>query len=157
KQGSMHRWDVGVEEALAIQRRLRPLVRQQSTLALEDVHTVAGIDVSYGEMGRAAVVVLTLPQLEVREEGVIERAVSFPYRPGLLSLREGPLALAALERVQTRPDVLMFDGQGYAHPRRVGLASHLGVYLDMPSIGCAKSRLVGTYVEPGPHIGDRSP
>src|SRR5262249_23469546 len=110
KQGSMHRWDVGVEEALAIQRRLRPLVRQQSTLALEDVHTVAGIDVSYGEMGRAAVVVLTLPQLEVREEVVIERAVSFPYVPGLLSFREGPLALAALERVQTRPDVLMFDG-----------------------------------------------
>ncbi len=118
---------------------------------------MAGVDVSYGEVGRAAVVVLSFPGLEVLEEVAIEGAARFPYIPGLLSFREGPLALAALERVQTRPDVLMFDGQGYAHPRRLGLASHLGVYLDMPSIGVAKSRLVGTYAEPGPNIGDRSP
>jgi len=153
----MHPWDVGTEEALAIQRRLRPLVRQESSLALDDIRTVAGVDVSYGEVGRAAVVVLSFPELEVLEEVAIEGAARFPYIPGLLSFREGPLALAALERVQTRPDVLMFDGQGYAHPRRLGLASHLGVYLDMPSIGVAKSRLVGTYTEPGPNIGDRSP
>jgi deoxyribonuclease V len=153
----MHSWDVGTEEALAIQRRLRPLVRQEGSLALDDIHTVAGVDVSYGEVGRAAVVVLSFPGLEVLEEVAIEGAAPFPYIPGLLSFREGPLALAALERVQTRPDVLMFDGQGYAHPRRLGLASHLGVYLDMPSIGVAKSRLVGTYAEPGPNIGDRSP
>ncbi|HZC76226.1 MAG TPA: deoxyribonuclease V, partial [Ktedonobacterales bacterium] len=124
---------------------------------LDDIRTVAGVDVSYGEVGRAAVVVLSFPALEVLEEVAFEGAARFPYVPGLLSFREGPLALAALERVQTRPDVLMFDGQGYAHPRRLGLASHLGVYLDMPSIGAAKSRLVGTYVEPGPNIGDRSP
>jgi deoxyribonuclease V len=153
----MHPWDVGTEEALAIQRRLRPLVRQEGSLALDGIHTVAGVDVSYGEVGRAAVVVLSFPALEVLEEVAIEGAARFPYIPGLLSFREGPLALAALERVQTRPDVLMFDGQGYAHPRRLGLASHLGVYLDMPSIGVAKSRLVGTYAEPGPNIGDRSP
>ncbi len=153
----MHPWDVGIEEALAIQRRLRPLVRQEGSLALDDIRTVAGVDVSYGEVGRAAVVVLSFPGLEVLEEVAIEGAARFPYIPGLLSFREGPLALAALERVQTRPDVLMFDGQGYAHPRRLGLASHLGVYLDMPSIGVAKSRLVGTYAEPGPNIGDRSP
>ncbi len=153
----MHPWDVGIEEALAIQRRLRPLVRQESSLALDGIHTVAGVDVSYGEVGRAAVVVLSFPALEVLEEVAIEGAARFPYIPGLLSFREGPLALSALERVQTRPDVLMFDGQGYAHPRRLGLASHLGVYLDMPSIGVAKSRLVGTYAEPGPNIGDRSP
>jgi deoxyribonuclease V len=153
----MHPWDVGIEEALAIQRRLRPLVRQEGSLALDGIHTVAGVDVSYGEVGRAAVVVLSFPALEVLEEVAIEGAARFPYIPGLLSFREGPLALAALERVQTRPDVLMFDGQGYAHPRRLGLASHLGVYLDMPSIGVAKSRLVGTYTEPGPNIGDRNP
>jgi deoxyribonuclease V len=153
----MHPWDVGTEEALAIQRRLRPLVRQEGSLALDDIRTVAGVDVSYGEVGRAAVVVLSFPALEVLEEVAIEGAARFPYVPGLLSFREGPLALSALERVQTRPDVLMFDGQGYAHPRRLGLASHLGVYLDMPSIGVAKSRLVGTYAEPGPNIGDRSP
>jgi len=153
----MHPWDVGTEEALAIQRRLRPLVRQESSLALYDIRTVAGVDVSYGEVGRAAVVVLSFPELKVLEEVTIEGVARFPYVPGLLSFREGPLALAALERVQTRPDVLMFDGQGYAHPRRLGLASHLGVYLDMPSIGVAKSRLVGTYAEPGPNIGDRSP
>ena len=153
----MHPWDVGTEEALAIQRRLLPLVRQESSLALDDIRSVAGVDVSYGEVGRAAVVVLSFPALEALEEVAFEGAVRFPYVPGLLSFREGPLALAALERVQTRPDVLMFDGQGYAHPRRLGLASHLGVYLDMPSIGVAKSRLVGTYAEPGPNIGDRSP
>ena len=153
----MHLWDVGTEEALAIQRRLRPLVRQEGSLALDDIRTVAGVDVSYGEVGRAAVVVLSFPELKVLEEVTIEGVARFPYVPGLLSFREGPLALAALERVQTRPDVLMFDGQGYAHPRRLGLASHLGVYLDMPSIGVAKSRLVGTYAEPGPNIGDRSP
>jgi len=153
----MHPWDVGTEEALAIQWRLRPLVRQESSLALDDIRTVAGVDVSYGEVGRAAVVVLSFPELKVLEEVTIEGVARFPYVPGLLSFREGPLALAALERVQTRPDVLMFDGQGYAHPRRLGLASHLGVYLDMPSIGVAKSRLVGTYAEPGPNIGDRSP
>jgi len=132
-------------------------VRQESSLALDDIRTVAGVDVSYGEVGRAAVVVLSFPELKVLEEVTIEGVARFPYVPGLLSFREGPLALAALERVQTRPDVLMFDGQGYAHPRRLGLASHLGVYLDMPSIGVAKSRLVGTYAEPGPNIGDRSP
>lgn len=153
----MHPWDVGTEEALAIQRRLRPLVRQEGSLALDDIRTVAGVDVSYGEVGRAAVVVLSFPALEVLEEVAFEGAVRFPYVPGLLSFREGPLALAALERMKTPPDVLMFDGQGYAHPRRLGLASHLGVYLDMPSIGVAKSRLVGTYAEPGPNIGDRSP
>jgi deoxyribonuclease V len=153
----MHPWDVGTEEALAIQRRLRPLVRQEGSLALDDIRTVAGVDVSYGEVGRAAVVVISFPALAVLEEVAIEGAARFPYVPGLLSFREGPLALSALERVQTRPDVLMFDGQGYAHPRRLGLASHLGVYLDMPSIGVAKSRLVGTYAEPGPNIGDRSP
>src|SRR5260370_22218593 len=89
KQEAMHPWDVGTEEALAIQRRLRPLVRQESSLALDDIRTVAGIDVSYGEVGRAAVVVLSFPALEVLEEVAIEGAARLPYVPGLLSLRGG--------------------------------------------------------------------
>ncbi len=152
-----HPWDVTIEEAKAIQRQLAPLAAQAPSIALEDVHTVAGIDASYGDVGRAAVVVYSFPDLQVLDEAVAERASVFPYVPGLLSFREAPVALAAMERLRVRPDLLVCDGQGYAHPRRLGLASHLGLYLDLPSIGCAKSRLIGTYAEPGPNIGDRSP
>jgi deoxyribonuclease V len=91
------------------------------------------------------------------EEVVATRPISFSYVPGLLSFREAPVVLDAISSLRARPDLLMCDGQGDAHPRRLGLASHLGVYLDMPSIGCAKSRLIGTYDEPGPDQGSLSP
>jgi deoxyribonuclease V len=152
-----HGWDVSPEEAVAIQQRLRSRVQTTNGFALESVRTVAGVDASYREGGKAAVVVLSYPEMEPLEEVVASRDTVFPYVPGLLSFREAPQVLDALAKLQTRPDLLIFDGQGIAHPRRLGLAAHLGVYLDMPSIGCAKSRLTGRYTEPGPNPGDCSP
>lgn len=152
----MHEWAVTPAEAVAIQRRLAPLV-QATGIALDQIHTIAGIDASYADKARAAIVVLSFPALEVLDRAVASRESPFPYVPGLLSFREVPAVLDAMEKLTVRPDVLMCDGQGYAHPRRLGLASHLGVYLDMPSVGCAKSRLIGRYDEPGPAPGDQSP
>jgi len=116
--------------------------------------TVAGVDVGIkGELARAAVVVMALPELSILERVVIERPVTFPYVPGLLSFREAPAILEALARLESVPDVLLFDGQGYAHPRRMGIATHVGILLDHPTIGCAKSRLCGSYEEPAPARG----
>jgi deoxyribonuclease V len=118
---------------------------------------VAGIDVGIKDgLARAAVVVLTLPQLELIEQACAERPATFPYVPGLLSFREAPAILDALATLTHIPDVLIFDGQGYAHPRRMGIATHIGVLLDHPAIGCAKSRLCGTYQEPGLDRGSRT-
>ncbi len=152
----LHRWDVTPEEAVALQQQLRQQVILQADLGR--VERVAGVDVSFrGERARAAVVVLSFPQLAVVERALAELPVSFPYIPGLLSFREGPAVLAAFERLTLWPDLVIFDGQGLAHPRRFGLACHLGLFLDLPSIGCAKSRLCGTYREPGPFRGEWSP
>ncbi len=153
----LHRWDVSPEEAVAIQQRLRTRVVEAAPVALDEIHTIAGIDASYNDRARAAVVVFSFPELERLDAAVAERASPFPYVPGLLSFREAPAVLDALARLRIKPDLLMCDGQGIAHPRRFGIASHLGVYLDLPSIGVAKSRLTGRYDEPGPNPGDRSP
>ena len=153
----LHSWDVSAEEAVAIQQRLRALVVRENGFDPAQVHTIAGIDASYRDKAYAAVVVLALPDLAVVEQAVAERETPFPYVPGLLSVREAPAVLDALEKLSTRPDLLMFDGQGVAHPRRLGIAAHMGVYLGMPSIGCAKSRLTGSYQEPGPVAGDTTP
>jgi deoxyribonuclease V len=159
----LHRWDISVKEAQALQKQLAPLVGRASTFALDQIRTVAGLDVSYvrreGEavQGKAAIVVLSFPDLKVIEQATAVTEVTFPYVPGLLSFRESPVLLAAWKRLETQPDVLVFDGQGYAHPRRFGLACHLGLYLDRPAIGCAKTRLIGTYAEPGSRQGDSTP
>jgi deoxyribonuclease V len=140
-----HPWDVAPREAVALQRRLEPLVREEP-LDLEAVGTVGGLDVSVREdRVRAAVVVLRLPALDVVEEAVWEGPVAFPYVPGLLSFREVPAVLPALERLRALPDVLMLDAQGRAHPRRFGLACHLGVLLEKPALGVAKTLLVGRH------------
>lgn len=152
-----HPWNVSVEEAIAIQERLRPLVQRTNSLALDQIRTVAGIDASYGDIGQAAIVVFSFPDLEIIDQATATRESVFPYVPGLLSFREGPVVLDAIEKLKQQPDVLIFDGQGYAHPRRFGLACHLGLYLDRPSIGCAKTRFIGTYEQPGPNKGDCSP
>ncbi len=152
-----HPWDVSVEEAIAIQQRLRPLIQESQSIALDQVRTVAGVDASYRDVGQAAIVVFSFPALEIVDQATAARESVFPYVPGLLSFREGPVVLDAMEKLRVQPDLLIFDGQGYAHPRRFGLACHLGLYLDRPSIGCAKTRLIGTYQAPGPNKGDCSP
>lgn len=142
----IHAWNLSPTEAQSLQCRL---AQQVCFEVPQRVETVAGLDVSVqGERGWAAVVIWHVTAQKVLESVVAEGAVAFPYVPGLLSFREVPLLLKALAQLRTTPDVLMVDGQGLAHPRRCGLATHLGVLLDWPSVGVAKSRLVGCCDEP---------
>jgi deoxyribonuclease V len=152
-----HPWDVAPKEAIRIQERLADDVRADPLDG--PVETVAGIDVSIrDDTAQAAIAVLRLPELERVDEAVYRCAVPFPYVPGLLSFREMPAILPALERLTIRPDVLMTDSQGLAHPRRFGLACHLGVLLDWPALGVAKSRLTGMPEgELAPEKGSRVP
>lgn len=153
-----HPWDLAIQEATTLQSRLAAKVVAETTFDPSAVQTVAGVDVSFqGDVARAAVVVLGFPGLEPVDYALAEVPVSFPYVPGLLAFREGPAVLAALEKLATWPDLFVFDAQGLAHPRRLGLAAHLGVILDWPSIGCAKSLLTGTHDEPGEAVGDWAP
>ncbi len=120
---------------------------------------IAGVDISVDRargMGRGAVVVLSYPELEVAEVQTVEDNINFPYVPGLLSFREAPITLAACEKLEITPDLVLVDGQGIAHPRRLGLASHLGLFLDKPTIGCAKSRLCGSHFEPANEAGSHA-
>jgi deoxyribonuclease V len=152
KIAPLHPWDVSPAEATAIQQRLRDKVSQETGFA--QVHTVAGVDVSVkDDVAKAAVVVLDYPDLTPIDKSTAEQPVQFPYIPGLLAFREGPVVLRALEELFTEPDLFIFDAQGLAHPRRMGLATHIGLIVDRPSIGCAKSRLCGTHHEPGPKRG----
>lgn len=139
-----HPWDVSPAQAREIQNQLRGYI------VVESLHTtvthVAGVDVGFeadNTITRAAVAVLDVDSLALVDSAIARVATSFPYVPGLLSFREIPAVLAALERLTIWPELLLCDGQGMAHPRRLGIASHLGVLLDMPSIGVAKSRLIG--------------
>jgi deoxyribonuclease V len=151
-----HPWDVSMDEAKRIQRELREHMTVEPLD--EEPEIVAGVDVSVRNgQARAAVVLLSFPDLEPLQAETAEEAAPFPYVPGLLAFREGPVVLAALEDLTGRPDVLIFDAHGLAHPRRMGLATHLGVILDLPSVGCAKSRLCGEYAEPGPKKGSWTP
>jgi deoxyribonuclease V len=144
-----------VEEARVAQAKLAGQVISQTTFALSAVRTVAGVDVGFrADQARAAVVVLSFPDLGPLDYALAEEPVRFPYIPGLLAFREAPAVLKALETLSTWPDLFIFDAQGIAHQRRLGLAAHLGVILDSPSIGCAKSRLVGRHAEPGDAAGN---
>jgi deoxyribonuclease V len=130
------------------------------TPALRPFETVAGADVSYEIRGKwlyAAVVVVRTETWEVIDRSGVVALATFPYVPGLLSFREAPAVIEAFTKLTVRPDVLICDGQGIAHPRRLGLASHLGLWLGLPTIGCAKSWFCGEYQEPGPQRGDWSP
>jgi len=141
-----HPWNLDSSQARELQIRLSNDVIRYTCGT--DVKLIAGVDVSvsrFSRAGRAAVVVLEYPSLELCEVSVVEGDIDFPYIPGLLSFREAPLALKAWKRLKLHPDLLMVDGQGIAHPRRMGIASHLGLLLNIPSIGCAKSRLIGTH------------
>lgn len=154
-----HRWDVTPAEAREIQRGLAERVDTGTPLP-DDWETVAAADVSFGRHDRdlaAAVVVVRREGWEVVERVGLIRPIAFPYVPGLLSFREAPGLLDAFSEVKTPFDVVLCDGQGVAHPRGLGIASHLGLWLDKPTVGCAKSRLFGRHDEPGPRRGDRAP
>ncbi len=153
-----HRWDVSTAEAVALQQQLRDAVIDGDQFAAPS--HVAGVDVGFEQQGavtRAAVAVLSFPQLELQEYAIARRPTVFPYVPGLLSFREIPAVLDALQRLRRLPDMLLCDGQGRAHPRRFGIACHLGVLTDLPAIGVAKSRLVGTHAPLANEKGARQP
>jgi deoxyribonuclease V len=154
----LHRWDLTPREAVEVQQRMRYMVRLHPLA--RPVGAIAGADISYNKFSEtvyAGIVVLSLPDLRIVETAGVRSVAKFPYVPGLLSFREAPSLLEAWEKLKTKPDVLMFDGQGIAHPRRFGIACHVGVLLDWPTIGCAKSILVGRYGELGLEAGSRSP
>lgn len=155
---NIHPWDVTPAQAWAIQEQLRERLIRRDDFA--QIETVAGLDIGFedgGKITRAAVVRLCLPRLELLEQALARCPTSFPYIPGLLSFREIPAALESLDKLWGKPDLLLCDGQGYAHPRRFGLACHLGLLTDLPSIGVAKSRLIGEHGTLAPQKGAKTP
>ena len=144
RNSPLHEWNIKQDEAIALQRELAKRVVRQDRL--DEVRHLAGVDMAINEesdMARAAVVLLSYPALEIEERHVYEEPVRMPYIPGLLSFRELPCILGAFDLLKQQPQLVMVDGQGIAHPRRIGIASHLGLWLDLPAIGCAKSILTG--------------
>jgi deoxyribonuclease V len=154
----LHPWNLTEREAIALQKQLAAQVNVQ--VPLGPCERIAGCDVSYNRLSTtfyAAVVVLRRSDWTIIEMASTVAESTFPYIPGLLSFREAPVMLAAFARLQHRPDVVMVDGQGIAHQRRLGIASHLGIWLKLPTIGCGKSKLFGSYEEPGPQPGNVAP
>jgi deoxyribonuclease V len=150
----LHPWNVTPAEAVEIQMGLKEQISPVDDF--DKIEQVGGVDVTYkkgSSKAAAAAVVLSFPGLAVLETRVVEGEVSFPYVPGLFSFREIPLLIPALEKLKTIPQVILVDGQGIAHPQRMGLAAHLGILLDIPTIGCAKSRFIGTHEEPSKEKG----
>ena len=145
----LHRWDVTPAEARQIQEEVRGRVSRTNGRELRKIRYVAGVDCSLRDgLATAAVPILRFDTLEVVEAAVAQLPLTFPYVPGLLTFRECPAILAAFSQLTIQPDLVLVDGQGIAHPRRIGIAAHLGVLLDKPTIGCAKSRLIGAHDEP---------
>lgn len=154
----IHDWTLTPREAVALQKSLRERVRIEPLAG--EVRTVAGADISFNKYSTtlyAGIVVLRLPDLEVVEEVGVVSETQFPYVPGLLSFRESPPILEAYAKLKHAPDAMMFDGQGLAHPRRVGIACHIGLLIERPTFGCAKSVLVGKYEEPEKERGSWTP
>ena len=146
KLAIQHAWDLNPSAAIALQQQLREQVITDDQLG--NVKRVAGVDVGFraqGTITRAAIAVLSYPELKLVDSAIAETPTSFPYVPGLLSFRELPTVLATLAKLKQLPDLWLCDGQGIAHPRRFGIASHLGVLTDMPAIGVGKTRLCGCY------------
>jgi len=159
KVNMLHGWDVTCSEAVGIQKMLKARLILSDNPDGLPLETIAGADISYSrhsDLFFAAVILYSYPALEILEEAFWMERVSFPYVPGLLSFREAPPLLKAFEQLSQAPDIAIFDGQGIAHPRGIGLASHMGLFLDVPTIGCAKSRLVGEYEPVGLEKGESS-
>ena len=152
------RWNLTPREAMRLQESLREHVELQDRFG--EIRFVAGADMAFDpetEVAFAGVIVYGFPGFEEVERRMARRQLRFPYIPGLLSFRESPVLLAAFARLRTEPDLILIDGQGRAHPRRFGIACHIGILLDKPTIGCAKSRLVGEHQEPGKKAGSTTP
>jgi deoxyribonuclease V len=155
----LHEWNLSPREAIELQKQLAYEVIARDEFA-EPVKTVAGIDLGYdakNDTSRAVVVVLKFPELELIESSEAILPIQFPYVPGLLSFRETPVAIKALEKLSNTPDLILCDGQGIAHPRRFGVACHIGLLADVPSIGVAKSLLVGRFENLGETRGSLAP
>lgn len=155
----LHEWNVNYKEAVEIQKRLKKQIKLRFPYRDFNNKLIAGADVSYEkktDMFYAGVVLFELQTMQKIEEAFVSGKAEFPYIPGLLSFRESPLLLKAFSKLKNRPNIIIFDGQGIAHPRGIGIASHIGLILDTPSIGCAKTRLVGEYDEVGNEVGDYS-
>ncbi len=149
-------WRVTPKEAIELQKKLRGKIRLAPLK--KKIKYIGGADVSmnlFSTNGFAGFVTLSFPELELVDHAVIKEKINFPYIPGLLSFREIPMLLKAWEKLKTKPDVIIVDGMGIAHPRRLGIATHLGILLNIPTIGCAKSLLTGVHKEPGPEAGSR--
>lgn len=155
KVNKLHSWQLSITQAIDLQQRMAVLVSKSNEFFTP--RFIAGVDISVRKeqkLATGAVVVLSYPELEVVEIEKIQGETDFPYVPGLLSFRESPLILMACEKLRTTPDLILVDGQGIAHPRRFGLASHLGLFLDTPTIGCAKSLLCGSCEMPDEQPGN---
>jgi deoxyribonuclease V len=149
-----HSWNLSIPEAIALQKELEAEIIDTQPLNFSAIRYVAGVDVSVQDnVSQAAVVVLRYPELEPVETALAKMPTPFPYVPGLLSFREGPVLEMAFEKLQIEPDVFIFDGMGATHTRRIGIACHLGLWLQRPTIGCGKTLFVGEYVEPAPQKG----
>ncbi len=154
----LHDWNLSATEAVALQQQLRHQIRIEPLS--KPPETIAGCDISFNKFEEtvyAGIVVLRLDTLETIDQSGVVSTATFPYIPGLLSFREIPALLDAWQQLKTTPDVVMFDGHGTAHPRRIGIASHGGLFLNVPTFGCGKSVLVGKYDEPAPERGSWSP
>lgn len=149
-----HDWNLTPTEAIALQKQLVSELILNQPIVLDKVRLVAGVDVSVkNDVSHAAVVVLSFPDLQPVETVSYTLPTPFPYIPGLLSFREGPVLEHAFEQLQHEPDAFIFDGMGIAHPRRIGIAAHMGLWLQKPTVGCGKTLLVGKYNEPADERG----
>lgn len=159
----LHDWNISAAKAIALQKRMAAEIDFRRPINLDAIRLVAGVDVSVktdpvtgAATSQAAVVVLSYPDMQVIEAALAQMPTPFPYIPGLLSFREGPVLEAAFGKLQAEPDVFIFDGMGRAHPRRIGIASHMGLWLQKPTIGCGKTLLTGRFTEPPNERGARS-
>jgi len=154
----LHPWTTDIREASRIQDNLRHFIEVKGTK--KDFQLIAGVDTAYSKKDDsvfAAAVVMRFPELVTVDRSRAQSKATFPYKPGFFVFREGPVIIKALQRLQMPPDLIMFDANGIAHEKGIGMASHLGLMLDMPSIGCAKKRLLGDYEEPGDEMNATSP
>jgi len=156
-QLKMHTWNLSASEAVKLQKKLAKRIICKGRP--KKIDCIAGADLAYEksrQLGFCAVILFSYPGLNILDTCFSHDTVEFPYIPGLLTFREGPLFLKTFKKIKTKPDVIIFDGQGIAHPRKLGIAAHMGLFLNIPTIGCAKSKLYGSYDEPGTDKGAES-